>query len=86
LLTGFSHGLTPETIREMGFRRYVMKPVIMQELAETIRNVLDETPGKDSNALIRAHRHCQAVVQPVLSLPRSRMNSFLAIPCFLRSE
>jgi CheY-like chemotaxis protein len=39
--TGFSEQLTDEKCQALGIQGYVMKPVIIRELAETIRNVLD---------------------------------------------
>jgi two-component system cell cycle sensor histidine kinase/response regulator CckA len=38
--TGYSEQLTPEKALAMGFRAFVMKPVVMKDLARTIREVL----------------------------------------------
>jgi CheY-like chemotaxis protein len=42
LCTGFSELIDEKKIRAMRIRGYVMKPVVMHEMAETIREVLDE--------------------------------------------
>jgi CheY-like chemotaxis protein len=41
LCTGFSHVMSEENARRMGIRAYVMKPVVLMDLAETVRRVLD---------------------------------------------
>ncbi|PLX48616.1 MAG: hypothetical protein C0613_10565 [Desulfobulbaceae bacterium] len=41
LCTGFSEILTEEMARQIGIRQYIMKPVIIQELAQKIRAVLE---------------------------------------------
>ncbi len=42
LITGFSETVTAQNYRKMGFAGYLMKPLIMRELASTLRQVLDE--------------------------------------------
>ncbi len=42
LCSGFSTRITQESIYEMGIRAFVMKPLLLRDLAETIRKVLDE--------------------------------------------
>ena len=42
LCTGFSTRISDQKAYEMGIRGFVMKPFIMQDLAESIRKVLDE--------------------------------------------
>ena len=42
LCTGFSEILTEEMARQIGIRQYIMKPVIIQELAQKIRAVLQK--------------------------------------------
>jgi ABC-type amino acid transport substrate-binding protein/signal transduction histidine kinase/CheY-like chemotaxis protein len=42
LCTGFSESLDETTAKEIGIRKYLMKPVVMKELADTVRKVLDE--------------------------------------------
>ena len=41
LCTGFSASISEEVALRMGIRAFVMKPVVLRELAETIRRVLD---------------------------------------------
>jgi len=41
LLTGFIHNLTPEQTERAGFRKCVMKPLLVEEIAQIIREVLD---------------------------------------------
>jgi signal transduction histidine kinase/ActR/RegA family two-component response regulator len=42
LCTGFSESFTEELAHEVGIREYIMKPVIIQELTQKIRAVLDK--------------------------------------------
>lgn len=42
LCTGFSHIISEEKAREIGIRDFAMKPLVMRQLAETARRVLDE--------------------------------------------
>jgi PAS domain S-box-containing protein len=41
LMTGFSETVTAQNYRQMGFRAYLMKPLIMRELARVIRSEVD---------------------------------------------
>lgn len=41
LTTGFSHLVTPESLKAAGIAAFVMKPLVKKELARTIREVLD---------------------------------------------
>ena len=41
LCTGFSEIITEEDARRVGIRAFIMKPIIMKELAATIRRTLD---------------------------------------------
>jgi len=41
LCTGFSRSITEEKAKVMGIQAFIMKPILRQELAETIRRVLD---------------------------------------------
>ena len=41
LCTGFNERITQEKAKEMGIRKFVMKPLVMAELAEAVREVLD---------------------------------------------
>ena len=42
IFSGFSEKMDKEKARSMGIRKFVMKPIVMMELAETIRRILDE--------------------------------------------
>ena len=42
LSTGFSKQISEEKAKEIGIRAFVMKPLTAQELANTVRKVLDE--------------------------------------------
>ncbi len=42
LCTGYSDLINNEKARQLGIRAYIMKPVVMDTLAVTVRNVLDE--------------------------------------------
>jgi CheY-like chemotaxis protein len=41
LCTGFSQLVTAEKALDMGIRAFIMKPLVMQELAEAVRKALD---------------------------------------------
>jgi two-component system, cell cycle sensor histidine kinase and response regulator CckA len=47
LCTGFSTSISSEQARVMGIRRYVMKPVMMNEFACLIRDVLEDDQRQD---------------------------------------
>jgi FixJ family two-component response regulator len=42
LCTGFSEGINADKAKEIGIREYLMKPVVMKELADTVRKALDK--------------------------------------------
>ncbi|MCP4683290.1 MAG: response regulator [Desulfobacterales bacterium] len=42
LCTGFSEQMNEEKAAEIGIQALIMKPIVKQELAETVRNVLDQ--------------------------------------------
>lgn len=42
LCTGFSYGLTKENYKQIGVRGILTKPILRSEIAEQVRNVLDE--------------------------------------------
>jgi signal transduction histidine kinase/ActR/RegA family two-component response regulator len=48
LCTGFSDAIDEATAREMGIRAFIVKPIVMRELAETVRRVLDGAHGADA--------------------------------------
>lgn len=41
LCTGFSEQITEEKAKKMGIREYILKPMVMNKLAQTVRGVLD---------------------------------------------
>jgi len=41
LCTGFSEKIGEKRAKEMGIRGFVMKPIVMSQIANTIREVLD---------------------------------------------
>ena len=43
LCTGFSDQISEEQAHKMGIRKFLLKPMVMQKLAETVRSVLDES-------------------------------------------
>ena len=45
LCTGFNEAITEEKALAMGINKFVMKPVVKDELAATIRSVLDNRPA-----------------------------------------
>ena len=42
LCTGFSDNINEEKAKELGISFFILKPIIMSELAKTIRKVLDK--------------------------------------------
>jgi two-component system cell cycle sensor histidine kinase/response regulator CckA len=42
LCTGYSERITEEKANGMGIRAFVIKPLVMRDLANTVRKVLDE--------------------------------------------
>ncbi len=46
LMTGFSEMVTPETVKKMGIREYVKKPIVVLDLAKAIRRALNPKSGK----------------------------------------
>jgi CheY-like chemotaxis protein len=41
LCTGYSQQINEAKAKEMGIKAFVLKPIVMNELAKTIRKVLD---------------------------------------------
>lgn len=41
LLTGYSESVSPESAKEAGISEFIMKPVVEEQLAQTIRSLLD---------------------------------------------
>jgi CheY-like chemotaxis protein len=44
LCTGYSERITEEAAAALGIRGFVMKPVVIRELALLLREILDSTP------------------------------------------
>lgn len=42
LCTGYSELITAEKARAIGIKEFVMKPVVMKDMAKTVRQVLDQ--------------------------------------------
>ena len=42
LCTGFSEKINEHKAKTMGIHAYVMKPIVLKEMAKTIREVLDQ--------------------------------------------
>ena len=42
LCTGFSEIITEETAKHAGIKTFILKPIIMKELADAIRRALDQ--------------------------------------------
>lgn len=53
LCTGFSEQISEETAKEMGIRAFILKPIVLNHLAKTIRRILD-SDGSSSGS---AHQH-----------------------------
>ena len=47
LCTGFSEKITEENAKSLGIREFIMKPFAIQDVAQTVRKVLDERNGED---------------------------------------
>ncbi|WP_321493378.1 response regulator [uncultured Desulfobacter sp.] len=45
IMTGYSHALSPRKINEAKIKAIITKPLLMENLMSTIRNVLDQTSG-----------------------------------------
>jgi CheY-like chemotaxis protein len=43
LCTGYSEQITEKRAKDIGIRAFVLKPLVMREIAEKIREVLDAT-------------------------------------------
>ena len=42
LCTGFSEKVDEKSAREMGIAAFILKPIVMRDIAHTIREVLDK--------------------------------------------
>ena len=43
LCTGYSQQISKQQAKKIGIREFLLKPIVMDELARTIRNVLDNS-------------------------------------------
>jgi two-component system cell cycle sensor histidine kinase/response regulator CckA len=43
LCTGYSEKMTPAKAKALGIKEVVMKPAVVEEIARTVRRVLDQT-------------------------------------------
>jgi len=48
LCTGFSERITEEKAKKLGVREFVMKPLVMKDLAQAIQRALDRQKTKSS--------------------------------------
>ena len=46
ICTGFSERITEEKAKGMGIKAFVMKPIVIRDIANTVREVLDPTLSK----------------------------------------
>ncbi|GAI88886.1 unnamed protein product [marine sediment metagenome] len=46
LTTGYSEVITPEQARQLGIREYIMKPVVLRDLGQAIRKLLEQKVEK----------------------------------------
>jgi PAS domain S-box-containing protein len=54
LVTGFSETVTPEKVKKLGIREFIMKPIISRDLGRVIRKVLDESNDKEKEKKTKA--------------------------------
>jgi FixJ family two-component response regulator len=45
LCTGYSERISEQRARRIGVREFLMKPLVRQDMANAVRNVLDERQG-----------------------------------------
>ena len=43
LSTGFSEVISEETAKALGIREFILKPIVMSEIAKIVRKVMDES-------------------------------------------
>jgi PAS domain S-box-containing protein len=48
LCTGFSEQISEESAKEMGIREFILKPLVMDNLARTVRSALDRFPSSQN--------------------------------------
>jgi len=49
LCTGFSEMITEDNAKQMGIKAFVMKPLVMREIAQRVRRVLDQEEKKEES-------------------------------------
>ena len=54
LCTGYSEMMSEETARTLGVQAFLMKPILLGELAKTIRKALDDAAAKSSKPVVEA--------------------------------
>jgi CheY-like chemotaxis protein len=52
LCTGFSESVTPEQVRELGIKEFMLKPIVMRQLAEALRRVLAPVAAAEDDRLL----------------------------------
>lgn len=52
MCTGYSKGISEETTSQIGIRAFAYKPMVMADLAKTIRDVLDESRAENQEQLL----------------------------------
>jgi YesN/AraC family two-component response regulator len=50
LCTGFARTTSEQQARELGVRDYLIKPLLLRQVAETVRRVLDEVAAEGREA------------------------------------
>jgi DNA-binding response OmpR family regulator len=48
MFTGYSERISEMKAREIGVREFILKPVVISEIAEVVRRVLDDTRDDDA--------------------------------------
>ena len=49
LCTGYSERISKERAQDLGIKEFILKPIVMRELAKTVRGVLDHCQGNGAN-------------------------------------
>jgi PAS domain S-box-containing protein len=60
LCTGFSHSVTEEQAKAIGIKKFLMKPVILREMSQTIRDILDKAHSPTTST-----RQPTSLTQPI---------------------
>ena len=48
LCTGYSEMITEEKAKTLGIKKLIMKPILMREISETIRQILDQRHNNET--------------------------------------